>query len=255
MNNLFEQFLAKLANSQFNDVENDVKKLDLTKIEDLQEYIDACEAMRGYDLLRELFELGGDDDYDKFIDTLKNFGYKTYNEARDKENKKSTPNPNCECTKNEKPVEQKKDLEDEGEWGYNNNVTIGNIGVALDKEHNAIFIGVVSDNNSEKFVLKNPKRIVDEDGLDQADTLFDEITLSKNTWILDEAMGDEAAIYEGRDPFEYNEEKIYNEEINSLVENFMNTEDYTNNKNNSKALLKKYTEFLDNKENDCTCEH
>lgn len=188
---LLDTVIAKLTD------DDKIKTLDLTKLEDLNEYLEACEKIRQMSFLKMLFEIF-DENFDEFIENLKTIGYKKYNENRDVEREDETCEcKNCAC--GTCVCDEEEHIDDE--WNYNKTVEIGDYGLALDEHHFPVYMGRVTYNDDVKFTLAKPVKFIDENGTEIEKLPFEEMTLIKSVWILDTAMPDEIDIYEGRDPF------------------------------------------------------
>lgn len=182
-----DSIIAKISD------DDKIKTLDLSKLEDLNEYLETCEKLRSSSVLKMMFEIF-DENFDEFIENLKTIGYKKYNESRaDTQEKEEC---SCEC----QDCVCGTTLYDE-EWDYNKDVKVGDYGIALDDKHYSIYMGKVTYNDDVKFTLKNPVKFTDDSGFKTEKLPFEELTLVKTLWTLDEAMDDEIDVYEGRDPF------------------------------------------------------
>ena len=202
MININSDWLTDLKNILTDATSEKIETLDLTKQKDLNEFLEICEQLRSNNIIKSLYNIFENNDYDKFIDDLKNFGYKTYTQAQADKTK-------TQCDEKEQETCDCEDCmcgtcidEDDFKWDYNKNVKTGDICVALNKEHFPVYIGKLTHNDEIKFTLSTPKQFIDENGIELADSTFSEITLLKSFWTLDSAEDDEIQIYNGKNPYE-----------------------------------------------------
>ena len=197
-----------------------IKHLDLTNQEDLNEYLETCEELRNNKLYRsmyKIFDFNGDDDFDKFIDDLKNLGYRVYTEAQAEQTKQEIEKQveeehstcQCNCEHDDDKI----------------NPTIGDYVIAVNDD--VVYVGILKEDNQTTFTIDKPKKIVCKDAVD---TGFNEMTLLKTVWNLCPANNYEISLYEKnnediQDPAKqypsFGLTQVMLDDINEMIDDYM----------------------------------